>query len=60
MATEREYEAKASKPLYYVRIGASVGGLEALQGYRSMMDELLSRHTSMTIQAFFVRRGERL
>ncbi|WP_283409078.1 chemotaxis protein CheB [Anoxynatronum buryatiense] len=59
------------KPLYYVGIGASAGGLEALQDlfkymprdtgmafvviqhlspdYRSMMDELLARHTAMTI-----------
>lgn len=59
------------KPLYYVGIGASAGGLEALQDffkfmprdtgmafiviqhlspdYRSMMDELLARHTAMAI-----------
>ena len=59
-------------PLYYVGIGASAGGLEALQDffktmpddtgmafiviqhlspdYRSMMDELLARHTNMRIR----------
>lgn len=64
-------ERSTVKPVYYVGVGASAGGLEALQDffktmpddtgmafvviqhlspdYKSMMDELLARHTNMPI-----------
>ncbi|SDY64245.1 two-component system, chemotaxis family, CheB/CheR fusion protein [Tindallia californiensis] len=68
---DHSQKEKQIKPVYYVGVGASAGGLEALQqffhampkdtgmafivvqhlspDYKSMMDELLARCTSMTI-----------
>ena len=68
---QHSQQESSQQPLYYVGVGASAGGLEALQeffkfmpgdtgmafvviqhlspDYRSMMDELLARHTDMQI-----------
>ena len=68
---EKAMQPSSTKPVYYVGVGASAGGLEALQeffkmmpedtgmafvviqhlspDYKSMMNELLARHTDMSI-----------
>ena len=70
--TKEDLFKKEKRPLYYVGIGASAGGLEALElffkhippntdlafivvqhlspDYKSLMNELLARHTKMPIQ----------
>ncbi len=70
--SEHERDQMTGEPLFYVGIGASAGGLEALESffshmppdsgfafvviqhlspdYKSMMVELLSKHTSMRVQ----------
>ncbi len=70
--SEHERDPMTGEPLFYVGIGASAGGLEALESffshmppdsgfafvviqhlspdYKSMMVELLSKHTSMRVQ----------